>query len=67
MGGFVVLMLVRMWSWGFELYLYDHDVFVSCINGLLHNGCLGSLIMGDLCGRLWFCGVFGCLNMGVSL
>ena len=34
MGGFVVLMLVRMWSWGFELYLYDHDVFVSCSNGL---------------------------------
>ena len=70
MGGIVFLMLVRMWSWGFELHLYDHDVFVSCINVFVVVYWL-FVFFCDYRRRVWAIMVFsffvGCLNIGVLL
>ena len=59
MGGIAFLMLARMWAWGFEIYLYDHDVFVSCINVfVVHNGCFDFVVdYRDVCVRSRFCGL----------
>ena len=56
MGGIAFLMLARMWAWGFEIYLYDHDVFVSCIILFVYNGCFGCFYCRDVCVRSRCCG-----------